>query len=168
MIFPLSPMKTRVGNDGQAPLLDLPREPLDLPAMEQELAVPQGIMVEDVGRLVRADVALDEKNLAAPDLGVALLEADAAGPDRFHLAPDEGHSGLEGFEDDVVVGDGLVDRDVLHGSTGPAAGDGTTSMRAIRRLLILETVRRKPPNSSESPSRGRRPYWQRKNPARVV
>src|SRR5512137_198448 len=96
-------------DESEAALLRLAGQALDLAPVEQELALAERVMVEDVGRFVGADMALDQEHLARADLGVALLERDPAGPDRFHLAPDEGQAGFEGLEDDVIVRDRFVD-----------------------------------------------------------
>jgi hypothetical protein len=79
--------------------------------VEKELAVAEGVVVEDIGRLVGADVALDEEDLAVFDLGVALLQADPAVPDGFDLAALKGQAGLELFQDFIIMGYVLVNSD---------------------------------------------------------
>src|SRR5512138_3725955 len=127
---------------GQAPFLGLAGQPLDLAAVKEQPAVAERVVVEDIGRLVRADVAFDQEYLAVLHLGIAFLEADLPGPHRLDLAPDEGQAGLEGLEDDIVVRDRLVDGDGLHGSARSSGGAGAISIRAMRRLVIFSTVSR--------------------------
>ena len=77
-------------DEGVAFFADLADEPLDLLAVEKKLFLPKGIVVENIGLFVRADVHMDKENLAVPDFGVAVLQADPALPDGFHLAAQQG------------------------------------------------------------------------------
>ncbi|MPM10155.1 hypothetical protein SDC9_56480 [bioreactor metagenome] len=71
--------------------------------MQEKNTFAQGIVVEDVAVLIRADVHSKDHKLSVFDLTVAVLEIDTAGSDRFDLSADQSDSGFKLFDDKVVV-----------------------------------------------------------------
>jgi site-specific DNA recombinase len=78
-------------------------QPLDLAAVQQQLADSHGVVVPHVALLVRADMYADQVELAAADLGVAVPQGDAAPAQTLHLRADQRDTGLHGLLDEVVV-----------------------------------------------------------------
>ena len=60
---------------------------LELLLVEEELAVTERVVVEDVAVIVLVDVDVHQPQLAVVELGVAVLELDPAGTDRLDLGP---------------------------------------------------------------------------------
>ena len=62
------------GNEGQALLLDLAKEVVDLPLVHQQAAGAHGVLIEDIALGIGADVHLLDPQLAVLDLHIAVGE----------------------------------------------------------------------------------------------
>src|SRR3990172_6136004 len=71
--------------------------------MEQQLPLAQGVVLFDRGLLVGSDVDTVQPHLVVLHLRVALLQADASGPDGLDLRAGEGDARLVGLLDEVLV-----------------------------------------------------------------
>src|SRR5699024_1267948 len=111
------------GNDGIALLHDAGVELADLRLVQEELLGPQGILVEDVSVVVRADVHALDKGLAVADLDVAVLEVALARADGLDLRAKELDARLQLILYEVIVPRLAVLRALLdafrHGKSPP-------------------------------------------------
>src|SRR5579875_3621623 len=89
-------------HEREPPLLGAADEPLDLPAVEQELARALGVVVGARRRPVGRDVDPVEPHLAVPDGGVGVLELGAAVAQRLDLGALEHDAALEALEQVVA------------------------------------------------------------------
>src|SRR5215813_7771314 len=64
-------------DERQPPLLDLAPQPLDLPAVEEELPTPDRVVAELARRRVGADVRADQEELVAEEARVGVLQVGA-------------------------------------------------------------------------------------------
>src|SRR5690606_1768091 len=103
----------RERHQGEAALRHLPRQPRDLAAVREQLAIAARIRVLAPGLLVGAHGRVHQPRLAAPHHGVGFGEAGLALAQRLHLRADEHDAGLERVEDLVVVARPPVLRDEL-------------------------------------------------------
>ena len=78
-------------------------EPVDFIAMHQELPRPTGLVVEAVPLLVGADMGIDQVQLAAPDLAIAVAQVGLPRPQRFDLCPGKSDARLVGIFNVIVV-----------------------------------------------------------------
>ena len=69
----------------EALLCGLPDEPLDLPAVHEELPWALGVVVLSRGRRVRRDVRVVEPDLPVAERGVGVLQLDPALAERLDL-----------------------------------------------------------------------------------
>ena len=77
-------------------------EPFYLLLMEEELPLPQGIVVEPVTHLVERDVHPHEKDLTVFYPGIGFLDIHMLHPDRFDLGSLKCNTGLKCIEDLVL------------------------------------------------------------------
>src|SRR5205823_4876921 len=75
------------GNQRQSLFLRAARQLVNLPPMEEQAAVPEGIMIQIASRTVRADVAVDQPDLTALHRGVPILQVGLAVANRLHPGP---------------------------------------------------------------------------------
>ncbi len=73
----------------EALLPDLGRESFDLPLLEQKPAAAQRVVTRITRILIVADVAADEKGLAALKKNIRLFEVDSAGSDGLDLGSEK-------------------------------------------------------------------------------
>jgi hypothetical protein len=78
-------------------------KPLDLPAVEQQLAGALGDVIKTVRLHVFRDIAANEPDLAVLDPGVRLVERHPAAAQALDLAPDQDQAAFERIEHEVVV-----------------------------------------------------------------
>src|SRR5262249_18944023 len=82
---------------------DLAGQALDLPLVEEQLAIPLRIVVGVGAVAVWADVTAEEPPLAVPHRSVGVLEVHQSGAQGLHLRPAQDEPGLERLEDLVLV-----------------------------------------------------------------
>src|SRR5579871_2820268 len=110
-------------HDGEALLRDTGREPLELLAMEKELARPVGIVVRAVPLRVLRHVETEEPALAVTHLGVRLLQRRLPAAQRLDLRPLQNETGFEPVAEVVLVARAAVLDDELL-SFGVRCGHG--------------------------------------------
>jgi hypothetical protein len=86
------------GDQGEAFLLDLADQPLDLVPVKKELAVMHRLMVEPVRHLVNGDVHAGKVYLVVLHARVRFLDAGLFLAYRLHFASNENNSRLEGLD----------------------------------------------------------------------
>ena len=91
------------GDQSQSTLLRLADQLADLFFMHQQLARAQRGVIKDVAVLIRADVAIQQPELAIFDQAVSIFEVASAGPDRFDLGPGQRNPRLKFFQQEVVM-----------------------------------------------------------------
>src|SRR5262249_28565796 len=82
--------------------LDRTHEPVDLAAVQQELADTLRRVIEAAGLQVFRNVCVDEPDLTAARIAVGFRDRSLAAAQRFPLGAGERDSGLEGLADLVV------------------------------------------------------------------
>jgi hypothetical protein len=97
----------------EAALGGLAREFGDLSAMQQQFPRAFRLVVHPVAHGVFRNVAAQQPNLAAVDLGVGVFEAGAAFAQTFHFRSRLDDAALQLFEDVVLVKCALIARDGL-------------------------------------------------------
>ncbi len=90
-------------DERQALLGDLARQGIDLVPVEEELAIPIGVMVGDVALVVDRDVGTDEPGLPIAYVRIGLLERGTSIPERLDLRPGQHEAGLHAVEKVVIV-----------------------------------------------------------------
>lgn len=75
----------------------------DLAAVQEQLAVTLGLVIELVGLRVFGNVAADEPHLARLHAGVRFFERDFAVAQAFHFAADEHDAAFQSVEHFVLV-----------------------------------------------------------------
>src|SRR5208282_6009450 len=81
----------------------------------------QGGVIGRVAVVVGAHVAVEEPEFAVFDQAVGVLEIGRASADRFHLGAGEHDSGLEFFEQEIVVAGVPVYSGILFAGSGGLA-----------------------------------------------
>ena len=102
-------------HDGQAALLDLADEAIDLALVGQQLARAFGVVVLAAGGAVGRDVDVVQPQLAVAHLGVAVLDLRRAAAQRLDLGAGEHEAALPLLQQVVAVGRLLVGSYVGHG-----------------------------------------------------
>ena len=77
-------------------------ESLDLLFVEEELTGTEGVVVEDAGGLIGADVEVVEEDLHVLDSGEAIAEVTLAEAEGLDFRSEESDARLDLFKDDVV------------------------------------------------------------------
>jgi hypothetical protein len=90
------------GNEGEPSLGGLPSELQDLALVEKQLPRPIVGVILLIAVAVGADEAADEEELAGAELHVGVTEVESALADGLHLAADETDARLGALEDLVV------------------------------------------------------------------
>src|SRR5919106_3608078 len=90
-------------DQGETLLGDRPGDAVDLPTMEQELALPLRVVPALAGKVIWADVGSDQKRLAMTNLGVGVLEFHLPLPQRLHLRAKKNHPCLEAVDHRIVA-----------------------------------------------------------------
>lgn len=93
-------------NDGQSLLLNRLPIPTGFPALDQQSARSQGIVILPVAVLIRRDVKIHENELITVLTGkggIAILEVGLSGTERLHLGAGQDDSGLERLQHGVIV-----------------------------------------------------------------
>jgi hypothetical protein len=91
------------GNQGQALLLGLAEQFIDLLLVQQQLTHTNRIMVHDVAVTIGTDVAMVQKHLSALHGCVAILQIGPSVAQRFHFGPLQDDPGFEFFLDEILV-----------------------------------------------------------------
>ena len=97
----------------QALLTELPVQVVDLPAVEQELALAVRVHVPDPSVGVRVDVDAVEPHLVAAHEAEGVRDLAGALAEALDLGSGENQAGLERLVDEVLVTGGSVARDGL-------------------------------------------------------
>lgn len=82
--------------------------------MEQELARPQGIVVEAVALIIGTDVHAQEEDFAVLDAAEAVLQIDLALAQGLDFRPRQGNAGFIRFMDKIIVTGLAVVRNIFH------------------------------------------------------
>jgi len=90
-------------NERISPLFHLANEAFDLLFVKEEFSCPQWIVIQSVSLGIRADVRIDEEDLAPFDITVTVPQAHLPLAQGFDLGPKEGDSGLVSLFDKVVM-----------------------------------------------------------------
>src|SRR5450759_62349 len=90
-------------NAGHARARDGLGPAVELPAVEEHLAVALGAVARPRGGSVWRDVRSDQVRLPVAKLDERVLQVGSSFAKRFHLAPDEGEPRLHALLDEVVV-----------------------------------------------------------------
>ena len=85
-----------LGRDGAGPAVELP-------PVQQQLAVPLRQVVGPGARPIGGDVRPDQVRFAVPKLDVGVLQLGPSLPQRLHLGAGEDQAGLGAVVDEVVV-----------------------------------------------------------------
>src|SRR5437867_3146828 len=91
------------GNQRETRQTPLAFQSANLLAVQQELPVPEGVMVAQVPVGVRGDVAVKEPDLSLAGESVAVLEVGAPLTKRLDLRSLENDTGLQSFLDEIMM-----------------------------------------------------------------
>jgi hypothetical protein len=86
-----------------SPLFHFADEAFDLFFMKEEFPRPQWIVIQSVGLGIRADMSIDQEDLASFDIAVTIPQVDPSLPQGFNLRTKQGDPGLVRFFDKVVM-----------------------------------------------------------------
>src|SRR4051812_20412888 len=90
-------------HERQAFLLNLADQRFDLPAVEQQLAIPVGLVIRDVSLRVLVDVGADQPDLAVAQVRVRLGERDPAVAEGLDLGAGQLQARFEAVQQVVVM-----------------------------------------------------------------
>src|SRR6218665_63685 len=151
------------GDDGIASLAHLRVPPVDLLAVQEQLAAPQGLVGEEAGGVVDADVGVEQIQLAALGQGIGVREVGRPGPERLHLAAREHQAGLHLLVHGVAGASLAILRDDPDAAlTRPALALCTrhalvsSSLRWAGCRSTVSSRRRPPPGSARTVPESRR------------
>ena len=82
--------------------------------MEQELARPQGIVVEAVALIIGTDVHAQEEDFAVLDAAEAVLQIDLALAQGLDFRPHQGNACFIRFMNKIIVTSLAVVRNIFH------------------------------------------------------
>lgn len=91
------------GDEGEALLAGLNLEATDFLAVDEKLAALDGIVIVDVAEAIVANVGIDQPQLIVLHGGIGVDELYLAGFDRFYLGSGQDDTGLDAFEEEVLV-----------------------------------------------------------------
>src|ERR1039458_4314721 len=91
------------GDQSESLLLGLANELANFFFVKQKFAGAENGMIGVVAVLIGADVAVEEPEFALLDQAVGVLEIGLAGANGLYFGSGENHSGLEFFEQEIVV-----------------------------------------------------------------
>src|SRR5512139_1885318 len=85
------------------PLFHLADETFDLLFVKEEFPRPQWIVVQSVRLGIRADMRIDQEDLALFDITVTVPEVHFSFPQGFDLRPEQSDPGLVSLFDEVIM-----------------------------------------------------------------
>ena len=85
-------------------LLGLDEQAVDFAPVEQQLALPERVVISRSAGKVLRNVEIHEPRFPAPYFGVGVAKRSLAFPEGFHLCADENKACFEFIEQFVVVG----------------------------------------------------------------
>jgi hypothetical protein len=100
-------------NDGHAFLLGLDHEPLDLPAVQEQLSFPKRVVIPRPTGQVLGYVAIDQPSFPSANLGEGFAKRALPFPQSLDLGTDEHDSGLQTIQELVVIGGAAILRNNL-------------------------------------------------------
>ncbi len=83
------------GHQGESAFANLSREPLQLPSVNEELSVPQRLVVAVSPLRIFGDMEVDEKKLFVKNPHKAVTDIDFSVPKRLYLGPLKDHTGFK-------------------------------------------------------------------------
>ncbi len=86
-----------------SPLIYFANEAFDLLFVKEEFPRPQWIVIQSVSLGIRADMSIDQEDLAPFDIAVTIPQVDLSLSQGFDLGPEQGDPGLVGLFDKVVM-----------------------------------------------------------------
>src|SRR5271165_1009417 len=100
------------GNEGEALLLGLANQLVQLATVNQQLARAQRLMIEDVAMLIDTNVRVDEPEFAILHQSISVFQVGAPAANGLHLRATQSNSGLELVQKEIIVRGSPIDRRV--------------------------------------------------------
>ncbi len=92
------------GNDGQALVVHLSFELIDLFLVQEQLPRTQRTVVKRPSRKVFANMEIDEPHFAAADYSVGIAQVASALAERFYFRAKQHHAGFKLLKENIIVG----------------------------------------------------------------